>query len=164
MQRSSRMTSTGFWADPAKTGQLEDLVAQLVLVGMCAMLIAGLVYWALARRAHHTWHTALTDEERREMRAEYSQRLYRVLEAHARMLPLLPAGSMSSAYRKPHTCWQHHAALTGRHDLQRASTNSGPPHPIAGVLVLLGRPNNGNYDLWMRAGRGRFGPRDGASL
>jgi hypothetical protein len=29
------------------------------------------------------------------------------------MLPLLPAGSMSSAYRKPHTCWQHHAALTG---------------------------------------------------
>jgi hypothetical protein len=23
MQRSSRMTSTGFWADPAKTGQLD---------------------------------------------------------------------------------------------------------------------------------------------
>jgi hypothetical protein len=38
MQRGSRMASTGFWADPAKTGQLEDLVAQLVLVGMCAML------------------------------------------------------------------------------------------------------------------------------
>src|SRR5258708_36881314 len=48
---------------------------------MCAMLIVGLVYWAVARRAHRTWHTALTDEERREMRAEYSQRLYRVLEA-----------------------------------------------------------------------------------
>ena len=44
------------------------------------MLIVGLVYWAVARRAHRTWHTALTDE-RREMRAEYSQRLYRVLEA-----------------------------------------------------------------------------------
>jgi hypothetical protein len=28
-----------------------------------------------------TWHTAPTAEERREMRAEYSQRLYRVLEA-----------------------------------------------------------------------------------
>jgi hypothetical protein len=38
MQRGSRMTSAGLWADPAKTGQLEDLVAQLVLVGMCAML------------------------------------------------------------------------------------------------------------------------------
>jgi hypothetical protein len=45
------------------------------------MLIVGLVYWAVARRAHRTWHTALTGEERREMRAEYSQRLYRVLEA-----------------------------------------------------------------------------------
>jgi hypothetical protein len=44
MQRGSRMTSAGLWADPAKTGQLEDLVAQLVLVGMCAMLIVGLVY------------------------------------------------------------------------------------------------------------------------
>jgi D-specific alpha-keto acid dehydrogenase len=29
------------------------------------------------------------------------------------MLPLLPAGNISPAYRKPHTCWQHHAALTG---------------------------------------------------
>src|SRR5258708_35281967 len=29
------------------------------------------------------------------------------------MLPMLPAGNISSAYRKPHTCWQHHAALTG---------------------------------------------------
>ncbi len=48
---------------------------------MCAILIVGLVYWAVARRAHRTWHTALTGEERREMRAEYSQRLYRVLEA-----------------------------------------------------------------------------------
>src|SRR4051794_21779815 len=26
---------------------------------------------------------------------------------------MLPAGSISSAYRKPHTCWQHQAALTG---------------------------------------------------
>jgi hypothetical protein len=49
---------------------------------MCAMLIVGLVYWAVARRAHRSWHTAaLTGEERREMRAEYSQRLYRVPEA-----------------------------------------------------------------------------------
>src|SRR5260370_22503062 len=30
-----------------------------------------------------------------------------------RMLWMLPAGNMSPAYRKPHTCWQHHAALTG---------------------------------------------------
>ncbi|HEX8008849.1 MAG TPA: hypothetical protein VF482_20765 [Trebonia sp.] len=43
------------------------------------MPIVGLIYWAVARRAHR--HRALTDEERREMRAEYSQRLYRVLEA-----------------------------------------------------------------------------------
>src|SRR6266566_4516403 len=26
---------------------------------------------------------------------------------------MLPTGNISSAYRKPHTCWQHHAALTG---------------------------------------------------
>ena len=26
---------------------------------------------------------------------------------------MLQAGRISSAYRKPHTCWQHHAALTG---------------------------------------------------
>src|ERR1700716_2341568 len=26
---------------------------------------------------------------------------------------MLPAGNISSAYRKPHTCWQHHAALNG---------------------------------------------------
>ena len=45
------------------------------------MLIVGLVYWAVARRVLRTWHTALVGEERREMRAEYSQRLYRVLEA-----------------------------------------------------------------------------------
>jgi hypothetical protein len=30
-----------------------------------------------------------------------------------RMLPMLPAGNISPAYRKPHTCWLHHAALTG---------------------------------------------------
>jgi hypothetical protein len=30
-----------------------------------------------------------------------------------RMLTMLPAGNISPAYRKPHTCWQHHAALTG---------------------------------------------------
>src|SRR3977135_4134637 len=29
------------------------------------------------------------------------------------MLPMLPAGNISPAYRKPHTCWQQHAALTG---------------------------------------------------
>ena len=69
----------GLWADPAKTKQLEDLVAQLVLVGMCAVLIVGLVYCAVARRAHRIRHTALTDEERREMRAGCSQRLYRVV-------------------------------------------------------------------------------------
>jgi hypothetical protein len=27
--------------------------------------------------------------------------------------PVIPAGSISTAYRKPHTCWQHHASLTG---------------------------------------------------
>ena len=32
---------------------------------------------------------------------------------HARTPGTLLAGNISSAYRKPHTCWQHHAALTG---------------------------------------------------
>jgi hypothetical protein len=60
------------------------------------MLIVGLVYWAVARRAHRTWPTALTNEERREMRPEHCQRLYRVLEAHdprAATLGLAPGGS-----------------------------------------------------------------------
>ena len=26
---------------------------------------------------------------------------------------MLPTGNISSAYRKPDTCWQHHASLTG---------------------------------------------------
>jgi hypothetical protein len=55
------------------------------------MLIVGLVYWAVARRVLRTWHTALVGEERREMRAEYSQRLYRGLEA------LDPRATMSKA-------------------------------------------------------------------
>jgi hypothetical protein len=29
---------------------------------------------------------------------------------------ILPAGNISSAYRKSHTCWQHHTALNARHD------------------------------------------------
>src|SRR3982075_3864083 len=37
------------------------------------------------------------------------------------MLPLLPAGNISPAYRKPHTCWENHAALTG------GGTKSKPP-------------------------------------
>src|SRR5919204_5675712 len=53
--------------------------------------------------------------------------------------------------------------LEWNHDPQRTSTNRGPPHPIAGVLVLLGRPDNGDHDLWVRTGRGRLVPRDGAS-
>jgi hypothetical protein len=52
MQRSPRMTSAGFWADPAKTGQLEDLVAQLVLVEMCAMLGCARCYPLVTYRRH----------------------------------------------------------------------------------------------------------------
>lgn len=40
------------------------------------MLTAGLVNWAVARRAHRTRHTTLTGEERRDIRAEYSQHLH----------------------------------------------------------------------------------------
>lgn len=75
----SQLTSTGFWADPAQTTHLEELAAQLVVVTMCAPLVVLLAYRATARRAHRTWHT-LTDEERREMLAEYSERLGRALE------------------------------------------------------------------------------------
>ena len=37
---------------------------------------------------------------------------------HSDMLRHATAGTISSAYRKPHTCWQHPAALTRGHDLQ----------------------------------------------
>jgi hypothetical protein len=49
MQRGSRMTSAGFWADPAKTGQPEDLVAQLVLVGMWQTGHAATVWAHMSR-------------------------------------------------------------------------------------------------------------------
>jgi len=65
---------------------------------------------------------------------------------------------------KTHTCWQQPRCFDWKHDLQRASTNSGPPHPVAGVLAILGRPSNGNHNLWMWAGRGRLVRRDGSSL
>ena len=52
--------------------------------------------------------------------------------------PCLHGRNISSAYRKSHTCWQHRAGLTGGRDLQRPARTSGPPHRIAGVLVLPG--------------------------
>ena len=54
--------------------------------------------------------------------------------------------------------------LDWTHDVQGTSTNSGPPHPITGMLVHPGRTGTGNHDLWMRAGRGRLVSRDGAAL
>ena len=39
---------------------------------------------------------------------------------------------ISPAYRKPHTRWQHRAALTGRHVLQRTSTTQDPSAPESG--------------------------------
>jgi hypothetical protein len=70
---------------------------------------------------------------------------------HSDMLTHATAGSISPAYRKPHTCWQLPAALTGGHDLQRASPTSGLPHPAGGVRLLFGRPERGNHRLWLRA-------------
>jgi hypothetical protein len=40
-------------------------------------------------------------------------------------------------------------SLQWRYDLLRTSTLPGSEHPIGGVMVLLGRPNDGNYDLWL---------------
>src|SRR5262249_57596069 len=36
-----------------------------------------------------------------------------VLDDQHTHAPMLRARRISPAYRKPHTCWQHHAALTG---------------------------------------------------
>ena len=48
-------------------------------------------------------------------------------------------GDISSAYRKPHTCWQHPAALTGGHDLQQAGATGGyrgrPVAPVSSSAV-----------------------------
>jgi D-alanyl-D-alanine carboxypeptidase (penicillin-binding protein 5/6) len=49
---------------------------------------------------------------------------------------------MSSAYRKPHTCWQHHAALNGRvTDGKRAPTRTRRVRirwtRVAGLLVVI---------------------------
>jgi zinc D-Ala-D-Ala carboxypeptidase len=47
---------------------------------------------------------------------------------------------MSSAYRKPHTCWQHHAALNGGmtySEPARTTTSRIPRILVAGVLVVI---------------------------
>jgi zinc D-Ala-D-Ala carboxypeptidase len=47
---------------------------------------------------------------------------------------------MSSAYRKPHTCWQHHAALTGGmtyREPARTTTRRTPTILVAGLLVVF---------------------------
>jgi zinc D-Ala-D-Ala carboxypeptidase len=47
---------------------------------------------------------------------------------------------MSSAYRKPHTCWQHHAALTGGmtyREPARTTTRRIPRILVAGLLVVF---------------------------
>src|SRR5512132_1729023 len=50
---------------------------------------------------------------------------------------------MSSAYRKPHTCWQHRAALTGGVTYREPARTTTRPLRIrrirvAGLLVVLG--------------------------
>ncbi|GAB3738510.1 hypothetical protein GCM10027598_66900 [Amycolatopsis oliviviridis] len=82
-------------------------------------------------------------------------------DRHAVHTPL-PSGNLLSAPRKPHPSREYRAAYNVRHDLQRTSAISCPQHRIAGVRVLLGRLGEGNHDLWLRAGRGRLVPRDGA--
>lgn len=53
---------------------------------------------------------------------------------------MLPAGSISSAYRKPHTCWQHHAVLNGSvtfSEPARTRTRGIPSILVAGLLVVI---------------------------
>src|SRR5262249_15766602 len=48
--------------------------------------------------------------------------------------------SISSAYRKPHTCWQHHAALPGGTPYSkpaRTTTHRIPRILVAGLLVVI---------------------------
>jgi hypothetical protein len=51
---------------------------------------------------------------------------------------MLPAGSISWAYQKPDTCWQHHAGLTGGMTYgEPASVNLYPVSllPLAGISI-----------------------------
>src|SRR5258708_10893056 len=55
------------------------------------------------------------------------------------MLLMLRAGCISSAYRKPHTCWQHHAALTGgmtRAASKRTTTRRALGSIAVGLVVI----------------------------
>src|SRR6266571_3348430 len=54
----------------------------------------------------------------------------------------IPAGNISPAYRKPHTCWQHHAALNGCMTYsERARTTTRRIRirriRVAGLLVVI---------------------------
>src|SRR5688572_18845340 len=53
---------------------------------------------------------------------------------------MLTSWRISSAYRKPHTCWQHHAALTGGMSYNapaRTTTHRIPRILVAGLLVVI---------------------------
>lgn len=50
---------------------------------------------------------------------------------HSDMVPHVAAENVSSAYPKPHTCWQHHAALTG------GVTDSESPRTAAPLIGSL---------------------------
>src|SRR5918995_6058678 len=55
------------------------------------------------------------------------------------MLSNATSRRISSAYRKPHTCWQHHAALTGSmsHTAAARTTTRGTLRPTAVGLVAV---------------------------
>src|SRR2546426_918340 len=53
---------------------------------------------------------------------------------------MLTSRRISSAYRKPHTCWQHHAALIGGmtdSEPARTTTRRIPRILVAGLLVVV---------------------------
>ena len=53
---------------------------------------------------------------------------------------MLTSWRISSAYRKPHTCWQHHAGLTGGvtySEPARTTTRRIPRVLVAGRLVVI---------------------------
>src|SRR6516225_4881942 len=67
---------------------------------------------------------------------------------NTRMLSHAASRHISSAYRKTDTCWQHDAALTGGHDLQRSSTNRrpAPGKAMTAYIVLKHYPLSGAQD------------------
>lgn len=83
------VTSSAFWNRAAKSDAAQEMFSVAAVVAMVALVAAGLVYRAVARRCHIRWHTELTAEDRAGVVEAYAERFYGALAARDRRVKSL---------------------------------------------------------------------------